>query len=65
MAVRLDRMNRVAELLQTIDDADLGRQVPSPSGGTTTVMSCLHIVFHDAWWHDQYANRDLAILGLV
>ena len=42
--------------------ASLNRQVASPNGGTTTVMSCLHIVFRDEWWHDQYANRDLAIL---
>lgn len=41
---------------------ELNRQVASPNGGTTAVRSCLHVVFRDEWWHDQYANRDLAIL---
>ena len=62
VAVRRDRMNRVAELVKGVDANGLNRQVPSPNGGVTTVMSCLHLVFRDEWWHDQYANRDLAIL---
>ena len=32
------------------------------TAASTSVMSCLHIVFREEWWHDQYANRDLAIL---
>jgi hypothetical protein len=63
LAARRERMNRVAELVQGIDVYELDRQVPSPNGGTTTVRSCLHIVFREEWWHDQYANRDLAILA--
>jgi DinB superfamily/Pentapeptide repeats (8 copies) len=62
LAVRRERMNRVAELIKGIDAAELRREVQSPNGGTTTVMSCLHIVLREEWWHDQYANRDLAIL---
>jgi hypothetical protein len=62
LAVRRERMSRVAELIDGIDADELNREVASPNGGTTTVMSCLHVVFGDAWWHDQYANRDLAIL---
>jgi hypothetical protein len=62
LAVRRERMSRVAELIDGIDADELNREVASPNGGTTTVMSCLHVVFRDAWWHDQYANRDLAIL---
>jgi DinB superfamily len=61
-AVRRGRMDRIADLLERVTTDDLNRQVPSPNGGTTSVMSCLHIVFRDEWWHDQYANRDLAIL---
>jgi hypothetical protein len=52
----------VADLVKGVNADDLNRQVPSPNGGTTSVMSCLHVVFRDEWWHDQYANRDLAIL---
>jgi hypothetical protein len=62
LPVRRERMNLVAELVATIDASELSRQVASPNGGRTTVMSCLHIVFRDEWWHNQYANRDLAIL---
>jgi DinB superfamily/Pentapeptide repeats (8 copies) len=62
LAVRRERMNRLAEQVHGIDAAELARAVQNPNGGTTTVMSCLHIVFREEWWHDQYANRDLAIL---
>jgi hypothetical protein len=62
LAVRRERMDRVAELLEGIDSDELHRKVASPNGGMTTVMSCLHVVFREEWWHDQYANRDLAIL---
>jgi hypothetical protein len=62
LAVRRERMDRVAELIKGINAEDLNRHVPSPNGGTTAVMSCLHIVFREEWWHDQYANRDLSIL---
>ncbi len=62
LAVRRERMNRVAELVESINADELNRQVPSPNGGTTSVADCLRIVFREEWWHDQYANRDLAIL---
>ncbi len=62
LALRRDRMDLVAEHVKSINADELARQVPSPNGGTTTVMSCLHVVFREEWWHDQYANRDLAIL---
>ena len=62
LAVRRERMDRVGELVEEIDAVGLQRQVASPNGGMTTVMSCLHVVFREEWWHDQYANRDLAIL---
>jgi hypothetical protein len=62
LAVRRDRMDRVADLIEGVDAAGLHRPVSSPNGGSTAVMSCLHIVLREEWWHDQYANRDLAIL---
>jgi hypothetical protein len=62
LAVRRERMDRVAEHIKKINADELGRRVQSPNGGTTTVMSCLHVVFREEWWHDHYGNRDLAIL---
>ncbi len=63
LEVRHERMARVAELLQTASPADLMRTVASPNGGTTSVMSCIHVVLGEEWWHNRYANRDLDLLA--
>jgi hypothetical protein len=62
LVARRERMGRVAEIVHGIDADDLARQVASPNGGQVSVMNCLHVVFREEWGHDQYANRDLAIL---
>jgi hypothetical protein len=62
LAVRREHMDRVAAFITDVNFDELQRTVPSPNGGTTSVSSCLHVVFDEEWWHDQYANRDLAIL---
>jgi hypothetical protein len=62
LAVRRERMDRVGAFITAVGPDDLPRTVPSPNGGTISVISCLHVVFNEEWWHDQYANRDLAIL---
>jgi hypothetical protein len=63
LVVRRQRMDRVAALIDRLDDEQLDREVTSPNGGPTTVRHCLHVVLREEWWHDQYANRDLAILA--
>jgi len=62
MVIRRGRMDRVADYVRVIDDDELEREVTSPNGGPTTVLRCLHVVLREEWWHDQYANRDLAVL---
>jgi hypothetical protein len=62
VAVRRDRMDRVAGIVGRVTSSELRRQVPSPNGGSTSVTSCLHIVLREEWWHDQYARRDLTVL---
>jgi hypothetical protein len=62
LVVRGERMNRVARYLSTVSARELDRRVSSPNGGMTTVRNCLHVVFREEWWHNQYATRDLAIL---
>jgi hypothetical protein len=62
LAVRRERMDRVAALVGDIDPATLTRDVDSPNGGQTKVVSCIHVVLREEWAHDQYARRDLAIL---
>jgi hypothetical protein len=63
LEVRRERMKRVAELLRASSHDDLRRTVPSPNGGTTSVMSCIHVVLGEEWEHNRYANRDLDVLS--
>jgi hypothetical protein len=63
LSVRHERMHRVAEFIEGLTAQELDRRVQSPNGGTTVVKSCLHVVLREEWWHDQYANRDLARLA--
>jgi hypothetical protein len=62
LVVRRERMDRVSQLVATINHEDLDAMVASPNGGQTSVRSCLHVVFREEWCHDQYAIRDLAVL---
>lgn len=62
LAVRSERMARVAELVRTASPDDMTRTVDSPNGGTTTVMRCIHVVLDEEWAHNQYASRDLDVL---
>lgn len=63
VGARRSRMDRVSDLLDQIDQSELERVVESPNGGATTVLNCLHVVFREEWWHNQYANRDLEVLA--
>ncbi len=62
LGARHDRTNRVTTYLATVTAEQLDAEVESPNGGTTTVRRCFHVVFREEWWHNQYANRDLAII---
>ena len=62
LLVRHARMNAVKKFLGDVSPGQLDREVSSPNGGKTTVRHCLHVVFREEWWHNQYAVRDLAIL---
>ena len=62
---QLDERYPIRRLL-TATDPDGMRQawsaLSSPNGGKTTVRHCLHVVFKEEWWHNQYAVRDLTTL---
>ena len=60
--LREERLARGRALLAGATDDDLSREVASPNGGPTTVRYCLQVVLREEWAHDQYANRDLAVL---
>jgi hypothetical protein len=63
LALRRERLARVAEMLRTASNEDLQRTVDSPNGGTTSVMHCVHVVLNEEWWHNRYATRDLDVLA--
>ncbi len=62
LIIRHGRMIAVKNYLSEVTAEQLDCEVSSPNGGKTTVSGCLHVVFKEEWWHNQYANRDLAIL---
>ena len=69
LALRRQRRSIVAELLETMDDAGLARQVSSATPFLTdatdlTVAQCLRVVLNEEWEHRLYAERDLAALSV-
>ena len=65
-AQQWDQPSRVGTLRAADVDREpheLARIVPSPNGGTTSVMSCIHVVMNEEWAHNRYANRDLDVLS--
>ncbi len=62
LTLRRDRMTKVRDFLATVTSEQLDREVASPNGGVTATRRCFQVIFKEEWWHDQYANRDLAII---
>jgi hypothetical protein len=68
MALRRQRRNTVAEVLDGLTDAGLDRSVTSATQFMTdatglTVADCLRVVLNEEWQHRLYAERDLAKLA--
>lgn len=57
IAAREDRMAIVRALIDELSDDDLARECENG-----TVLSCLHTVFDEEWYHNWFANRDLDVL---
>jgi DinB superfamily/Pentapeptide repeats (8 copies) len=62
LAVRADRAEAFRSYLADVDAAELTRQVEVLENGTVTVLDCLQTVPEEAFWHNRYARRDLAVL---
>ena len=62
LIVRTARMNTVKNYVHDVNVEQLDREVTSPNGGKTTIGHCLHLVFKEEWWHNQYAIRDITTL---
>jgi hypothetical protein len=64
LALRRDRTARVAQVVGSIDDAELHRTC-RPRDGRFTVVGALQTVMFEEWAHHQYATRDLARLDVA
>ena len=62
LAVRTDRATRFQEYLATVTTADLTRPVEVLENGTHSVQECIYTIFEEEFWHNRYAQRDLARL---
>ena len=62
LAVRADRATRFRDYLATVATSDLERQADVLENGRHPVRECLYTVFEEEFWHNRYAQRDLAEL---
>ena len=61
-AVRDDRAARVGTYLDSVTATELTRPVEVLENGAHPVEACIWTVFEEAFWHNRYAQRDLARL---
>jgi DinB superfamily/Pentapeptide repeats (8 copies) len=62
LAVRADRAAKFRAYLVNVDAADFRREVEVLENGKATVLDCLQTVMEEEFWHNRYAQRDLALL---
>jgi hypothetical protein len=62
LAVRADRATRFRGYLATVAATDFARPVDVLENGTNPVQACVYTVFEEEFWHNRYAQRDLAQL---
>ena len=60
--MRADRATRFRDYLATVAADDLSRPVDVLENGTNPIQECLYTVFEEEFWHNRYAQRDLALL---
>jgi hypothetical protein len=62
LAVRADRATRFRDYLTTIAATDFTRSVEVLENGASPLQECIYTVFEEEFWHNRYAQRDLAQL---
>jgi hypothetical protein len=62
LAVCADRTRRVRDYLASVAPTDFVRSVDVLENGANSVQHCLYAVFEETFWHNRYAQRDLAQL---
>ena len=62
LAARADQATRLGDYLATVTADDLTRSVDVFENGPHRVRDCISTVFEEEFWHNRYAERDLAKL---
>jgi hypothetical protein len=62
LAARTDRATRFRNYLASVAATDLDRSVDVLENGANPVRECIYTVFEEEFWHNRYAQRDLAQL---
>lgn len=62
LAVRADRATRFRDYLASVSATDFTRPIDVLENGTNLLQECIYTVFEEEFWHNRYAQRDLAQL---
>lgn len=62
LAARADQATRLGDYLASVTADDLTRSVDVLENGPHRVRDCISTVFEEEFWHNRYAERDLAKL---
>jgi len=62
LLVRADRATRFRGYLASVAATDFTRPVDVLENGTNPLQDCIYTVFEEEFWHNRYAQRDLAQL---
>ena len=62
LAARADQAIRLGDYLEAVTTDDLARSVDVLENGPHLARDCISTVFEEEFWHNRYAERDLAKL---
>ena len=62
LGVRAERATRLRDYLSTVAATDFQRPIEVLENGSHPLQECLYTVFEEEFWHNRYAQRDLAEL---
>lgn len=62
LAVLAARAERLRDYLASMAATDFTRPIDVLENGTSPLEECIYTVFEEAFWHNRYAQRDLAQL---
>ena len=60
--MRADRNTSLRDYLTSVATTDFTRPIDVLENGTNPLQECIFTVFEEEFWHNRYAQRDLAQL---